>query len=203
MTEVKKRGNRLFYSHEGREIPIERIYNRVIVDELLRKRVATGFDFRDELEVEWAGHPNWYFLLSTVSLPAFDHVSVPQTVLLSEMETLPENLDEWVLKPLFSFAGLGVKINLNKTEVETARGSPDYVLQRKVDFVPTVETPHGATKVEIRVMYVWDEPQGSVPNLANCRAMTALLRMGRGKMMGVDHNRDMKWVGASAAFFLD
>jgi len=203
VTAVKKRGNRLFYSHAGREIPIERIYNRVIVDELLRKKIVTGFDFRDDLEVEWAGHPNWYFLLSKAALPAFNHVSVPQTVLLNRLETLPANLDEWVLKPLFSFAGLGVTVSPTRAEVEAVRNSPDYILQRKVNFVPTVETPHGLTKVEIRVMYIWDEPHGSVPSCANLRAMTALIRMGRGKMMGVDHNRDMKWVGASAAFFLD
>ena len=27
-----------------------------------------------------------------------------------------------------------------------------------------------------------------------------IVRMGRGRMMGVDHNRDLEWVGASAGF---
>jgi hypothetical protein len=199
--EVKKRGNQLFYDRRGREIPIKRIYNRVIVDELLRKNIEFNFDFRDELDVEWAGHPNWYFLLSKLSLPVFRHISVPETIPLQELQTLPDNLNEWVLKPLFSFAGLGVVVSPTREEVQAVLGSPDYILQRKVNFVPTVETPHGATKVEIRIMYLWDEPQNASPNADNLRAMTALIRMGRGKMMGVDHNRDMKWVGASAAFF--
>jgi hypothetical protein len=191
IAEVTKRGTKLFYKRDGREIPIERIYNRVIVDELLRKNAQTGFDLRDTVEVEWAGHPDWYFLISKFSLPYFQHTSVPETHFLDRLDSLPDDLENWVLKPLFSFAGLGVKVGPTVDDIAVVTNRSEYILQRRVQFVPTVETPHGPTKVEVRIMYLWNERLESV---------NALLRMGRGKMMGVDHNRDLEWVGASAAF---
>ena len=123
--------------------------------------IKTGFDLRDELDVEWAGHPNWYFLLSKVSLPIFSTMSACRKPFCSsELEDNCRTIwSEWVLKPLFSFAGTGVIVSPTRAEVEAVRTSPDYILQRKVNFVPTVETPYGPTKVEIRIMYVWDEPQ--------------------------------------------
>ncbi|MCU1295496.1 MAG: hypothetical protein JWP08_4346 [Bryobacterales bacterium] len=192
VSKVEKRGRKLFLD----SIPIERIYNRVIVDELVRKKVPMAFSFADELEVEWAGHPNWFFLLSKFSLPWFDHVSVPHSCFLSDLGELPENLDEYVLKPLYSFAGRGVKIAPSREEIDAIapeeRGS--YILQRKLDFVPTIETPSGMTKAEIRVMYIFD---------GELKPVTTILRTGRGKMMGVDFNKDLDWVGASAGFISD
>lgn len=191
VTEVVKEGNRLFYVEQGRRVPIERIYNRVIVDELLRKQITPAFDFRDELEVAWAGHPNWYFKISKFALPYFRHVSVPRTFFLDQVTELPEDLENWVLKPLYSFAGLGVRVGPTKAEIEAIADRSEYILQERVDFAPVIETPYGGTKAEIRVMYVWQD---------GLRAVTTLIRLGRGKMMGVDHNRDLAWVGASAAF---
>jgi len=187
ITSVEKRGDRLF--HDG--VPIERIYNRVIVDELIRKQIHTPFDYRDDLDVEWAGHPNWYFRISKFSLPFLDHVSVPRTRFLSE--GVPEDLENWVLKPLYSFAGLGVIIGPSRDDISKIEDPSQYILQQRVEFAPLVETPHGATKAEIRVMYIW---------LDDLRPVTTIIRMGRGRMMGVDHNRDMEWVGASSAFIL-
>ncbi len=185
ITRVEKRGRRLYYSG----IPIERIYNRVIVDELVRRKIETPFDYRDDLEVEWAGHPNWYFRISKFSIPFLKHACVPRTRFLSE--GVPDDLQNWVLKPLYSFAGLGVVIGPTRGEIEQVQDRSQYILQERVDFAPLVETPHGPTKAEIRMMYLWlDDP----------RAVTTIIRMGRGKMMGVDHNRDLEWVGASAAF---
>jgi hypothetical protein len=171
---------------------IERVYNRAIVDELVRKEIRTGFDFRDELDVEWAGHPNWYFRISKFSLPYLKHPSVPKTLFLHEIDKLPQDLENWVLKPLYSFAGLGVNIGPSRADIEALTDRSQYILQQRVGFAPLIETPHGPTKAEIRVMYVWlnDRPQ----------AVTTIIRMGRGKMMGVDHNRDLEWVGASAGF---
>ncbi len=190
ITQVKKEGRKLFF--DG--VPIKRIYNRVIVDELVRRDVKAGFAFTDELDVEWAGHPNWFFKLSKFSLPFFKHECVPECWFLSDIKKLPDNLDDYVLKPLYSFAGIGVKVNPTKEEVavipEDQRSQ--YLLQRKMDFVPTLETPHGPTKVEIRIMYIWDGEQ--------LKAVTTLLRTGRGKMMGVDFNKGQEWVGASAGF---
>ncbi len=190
ITHVKKEGRKLFI--DG--VPIKRIYNRVIVDELLRRDVKAGFAFSDDLDVEWAGHPNWFFKLSKFSLPFFKHECVPECWFLSDLKKLPDTFQDYVLKPLYSFAGLGVKINPSKEEVaaipEDQRSQ--YLIQRKMDFVPTLETPHGPTKVEIRIMYIWDGEQ--------LKAVTTLLRTGRGKMMGVDFNKGQEWVGASAGF---
>jgi hypothetical protein len=187
ITRLEKRGRKLF--HDG--IPIERIYNRVIVDELVRRKIATPFDYRDDLDVEWAGHPNWYFRISKFSIPFLQHPSVPRTQFLNE--GIPDDLNNWVLKPLYSFAGLGVAIGPSREEIARIEDRSQYILQERVEFAPLIETPHGPTKAEIRMMYIW---------LDDLRAVTTIIRMGRGKMMGVDHNRDMEWVGASAAFIV-
>jgi len=174
-------------------VPIHRIYNRVIFDELARTEIQSGIDFTKEYAVEWAGHPNWYNLISKFSLPYLNHACVPETRLLSDFETLPTDLDDWVLKPLFSFAGLGVVVGPTSGDIEAVADASTHVLQRRVSFVPTIDTPEGATKAEVRIMYITDTETG-VP-----MPQTALVRMGRGKQLGVDHNRDAEWVGASAA----
>jgi len=164
----------------------------VIVDELIRKQIRTPFDYRDDLDVEWAGHPNWYFRISKFSIPFLKHASVPRTHFLNE--GVPDDLRNYVLKPLYSFAGLGVVIAPTHADIAAISDPSQYILQERIDFAPLIDTPHGATKAEIRMMYIWpdDEPTP--------RAVSTIIRMGRGKMMGVDHNRDMEWVGASAAF---
>ena len=187
ITDVVKRGNRLYHG----KTPIRRVYNRAIVDELQRKQIKLGFSFRDDLDVEWAGHPNWYFRISKFSLPYFRHVSVPRTWFLHQLSELPDNLDNYVLKPLYSFAGLGVVIGPTREQV-TSVNPAHYILQERVEFAPVIRTPFGPTKAEVRIMYIW---------LNELQAVTTIIRMGRGKMMGVDQNRDMEWVGASAGFF--
>ncbi len=194
ITQVRKQGNRLFYERNGRLIPIHRIYNRVIADELARLKIETPFRFSDDLNVEWAGHPNWFFRLSKFSIPYFDHYTVPHTQFLSHVTELPNDLDNYVLKPLFSFAGLGVIVGPTREQIDAipAAQRRDYILQERMDFAPVIETPHGPTKAEVRVMYVWLDRM--VPVLT-------IIRMGRGKMMGVDHNRNMEWVGGSAGLY--
>jgi len=191
ITQVKKQGRRLLF--EG--VPIKRIYNRVIVDELIRKNIQPEFRLADDIDVEWAGHPNWFFRLSKFSLPWFRHASVPETRFLCDVDRLPENLDEYVLKPLYSFAGLGVKIGPTREEIEAipARQRHEFVLQKKLDFVATVDTPSGMTKVETRIMYIHDGNE--------LKPVTTVIRTGRGKMMGVDFNKNLDWVGASAGFY--
>jgi len=190
--EVVKRGSKLHYRADGRLIPIERIYNRTIVDELVRKNVRLPFDYRDELEVEWAGHPNWYFRISKFSLPYLKHPSVPKTWFLSEVNELPTDRENYVLKPLYSFAGAGITFGPTDEQIAAVPEEKrrDYILQERVNFARVIETPHGPTQPEIRIMYVW---QGELT------PVMALIRMGRGKMMGVDHNKDLEWVGSSAA----
>ena len=191
---LKKDGNLLYWEDAGKRIPVRRIYNRAIVDELERKGAQLGFDFRDDLDVEWAGHPNWYFRISKYSIPYLKHASVPKTWFLDQMESVPEDLENYALKPLYSFAGLGVVIAPTKEDiaaVPTERRA-QYILQERLHFEPVISTPFGGTKVEVRVMYVWVDELTPV---------LTILRMGRGLMMGVDHNRNMEWVGSSAGLF--
>jgi hypothetical protein len=196
IVDIKKEGSRLYYERDGKRVPIRRIYNRTIVDELERKGVKFGFDWRDELDVEWAGHPNWYFRISKFSIPYLRHESVPKTWFLDRLPEVPRDLENYALKPLYSFAGLGVVIAPKKEDIAAipAEKRPYYILQERLHFEPVIETPFGGTKAEVRVMYVW---------LEELTAVLTIIRMGRGLMMGVDHNKNMEWVGASAAFYLE
>jgi hypothetical protein len=200
ITKLRKQGTSLFYQRNGRDIPVHRIYNRAIVDELQRKSIQLPFDYRDDLQVEWAGHPNWYFRISKFSLPYLDHPSVPKAVFLDDwfanrnLTGLPEDRTHLLLKPLYSFAGKGIQFA--PTDADLNAIPPDdrhlYLLQERVTFEPIIDTPHGPTQAEIRIMYLW-------PDSGTLQPAIALVRLGRGLMMGVDHNRDRQWVGSSAA----
>jgi hypothetical protein len=191
------------YRREGeRLVPVHRIYNRAIVDELIRRQIHLPFDYREALDVEWAGHPNWYFHISKFSIPYLRHPAVPPAVFLSDWmegrdrDRLPADRESLILKPLFSFAGKGIEFAPSD---ELLAGIPperrcEYLLQQRVQFVPVIETPAGPTRAEIRILYLW-------PDGGDLDPVISLMRLGRGKMMGVDHNRDQEWVGGSAAFF--
>jgi hypothetical protein len=196
IVDIKKEGSGLYYERDGKRIPIRRIYNRAIVDELERKNVKLAFDWRDDLDVEWAGHPNWYFRISKFSIPSLTHASVPKTWFLDRMEEIPPDLENYALKPLYSFAGLGVVIAPRKEDIAAipAQKRPYYILQERMNFAPVIETPFGGTKAEVRVMYIW---------LDRLTPVLTIIRMGRGLMMGVDHNQNMEWVGASAGLFVE
>jgi hypothetical protein len=189
---VQQRGNRLYYERDGRLTPIERIYNRAIVDELERRSIDVPFDFRDDLQVEWAGHPNWFFRLSKFSLPYLCHRAAPASLFLDRADSVcyPER---YVLKPLYSFAGLGVIVGPTAEQIAAVPSDQrsQYLLQERVDFRPVIDTPAGAAKIEIRIMYLW---------LDELRPVNLIVRMGRGMQMGVDHNKGFEWVGASAGF---
>jgi hypothetical protein len=196
--DLKKQGRKLYYERDGKRIQVERIYNRMIIDEVIRKGVKLPFDLRDDLEVEWAGHPNWYFRISKFSIPFLKHQCVPRTWFLDELDELPADRENYLLKPLYSFAGMGIKFA--PTDEDVARIPKDrrheYIIQERISFEPVIETPPGRTQAEIRIMYVWlDSDQRPTPVLT-------LVRMGRGQMMGVDHNRNLEWVGGSAGFWV-
>lgn len=205
IADLVKQGRQLFYREKGgqRLIRIERLYNRAIVDELVRKDIRLPFDYRDELDLEWAGHPNWYFCISKFSLPFLDHPAVPYAVFLDRWfdgegrDRLPEDRRDWVLKPLYSFAGKGIQFGPADADLEAipAAERSKYLLQERVQFAPTIETPQGPTQAEVRILYCWPDGKAMCP-------MTSLVRMGRGMMMGVDHNRDRTWVGGSAALYV-
>ena len=196
IVDIKKDGSRLYYERDGRRVSIRRIYNRAIVDELERKNVNLAFDWRDDLDVEWAGHPNWYFRISKFSIPYLKHRSVPKTWFLDRLEEIPPDLENYALKPLYSFAGLGVVIAPKKEDIAAipAEKRPYYILQERMHFEPVIETPFGRTKAEVRVMYIW---------LDELTPVLTIIRMGRGLMMGVDQNKNMEWVGASAGLYLE
>jgi len=220
ITTLKPHGNRLFYSRDGRLVPIHRIYNRAIADELIARNIQLPFDLGRSWDLEWAGHPNWYFLISKFSIPWLSRSSQPHPVvppavflddflegggrlklaeagvLLPREEGAATVYDQLLLKPLFSFAGKGIQFEPSRAQMlaipREQRGS--YLLQQRMHFVPTIETPEGLTQAEIRILYVWPDSGSLTPVLS-------LVRLGRGKMMGVDHNKDLAWVGGSAAFF--
>jgi hypothetical protein len=194
VTKIKKHGRRLFYDRDGREVCIERIYNRVIFDELVRRPdLNLPFRFQDDLDVTWIGHPNWYFRISKHSLPFLktDHTS--PTFFADELPAR-ENINDYVLKPLYSFAGHGVDMEPTLQKIAALENPGEWILQRKVDYAPFVATVDGQkSKAEIRMMLVWpgNDPD---PTLVN-----NLVRMSQGKMMGVDFNIEKTWVGASIA----
>jgi hypothetical protein len=194
ITDVKKVGKFLFYEQDGKRVPILRIYNRAIVDELMRKNLKTAFQFNEDIEVEWAGHPNWFFRMSKFSTPYLRHECVPKTWFLDRVDRMPNDLENYVVKPLFSFAGLGVIINVKAEDLAAIpkEKRSQYILQERMQFEPLVETPFGANKMEVRIMYIW---------LDELQPVMTIIRMGRGLMMGVDHNRNMEWVGSSAGFY--
>ena len=194
ITDIKKVGKFLFYENDGKRTPILRIYNRAIVDEMQRKNLKTSFQLNEDIEVEWAGHPNWFFRMSKFSLPYLRHACVPKTWFLDRVDQIPKDLENYVLKPLFSFAGLGVIINLTAADLAAIpkEKRSQYILQERMRFEPVIETPFGTNQAEVRVMYIW---------LDELTPVMTIIRMGRGLMMGVDHNRNMEWVGSSSGFY--
>ena len=190
LREVIERNGKLFYRREGRELPIHRIYNRVIFDELQRKGLPDDL-FRKDLDVTWVGHPNWYFKISKWSLPFLNSPYAPPARFLSDVAELPEDLDNYVLKPLYSFAGLGVEVNPSAERLRSIKDRENFILQRKVDYAPCIETPDIHAKAEIRMMFVWKD---------RLRLINNLVRMSKGAMMGVDFNKDKTWIGASLGY---
>jgi hypothetical protein len=200
-TKLEKRGKRLFRRDSaGRELPVERIYWRIVIDELEKKGVTLPFDLRDELDVEWTPHPNWFFIWSKYSLPFLDHPAVPRTRLLSEIDPLPPDLStNYVLKPLFSFAGGGV--NVAPTEADVAAIPPAlrgaWCLQEKIAYAPALRAVDGGgVKAEMRMMYLRPDDATELTPAIN------LCRLARGPMIGVDFNRDMTWVGSSIGLWV-
>jgi len=190
ISDVVQEGRKLFYKNNGKKIPIERIYNRVIFDDLKRNDIAFSFNFKDELDVKWISHPNWFFKISKYSLPLLKGKYVPECYFLNELSDFSDDLSNYVLKPLFSFAGHGVEVDLNKNILDEIEDPENYILQKKIEYAPLIKTPDENSKVEIRMMFLWDEEPLLVNNL---------VRMSKGKMMGVDFNKNKTWVGSTLA----
>ena len=190
ISDVIKHGKVLYYKKNGKEIPIERIYNRVIFDELSRTKAKFNFDLKEELNVTWAPHPNWFYKMSKYSLPVLKGEFVPNCFYLHDLTSYPDDLENYVLKPLFSFAGLGVKIDVTRKMLDEIKDPENYILQEKVEYAPLIATPEEMAKAEIRMMFIWQDEPILVNNL---------VRQSKGKMLGVDFNKNKTWVGGSTA----
>ncbi|MBC8112304.1 MAG: hypothetical protein H7Y04_14715 [Verrucomicrobia bacterium] len=197
ISEITKEGKNLFYLKNGIKTPIHRIYNRIIFDELEKRTdLKLGFNLTDEINATWAGHPNWFFRISKFTLPFIKSEFVPETHFLHQLPELPIDLENYVLKPLYSFAGAGVKINIQRSDIEQLTDKENYILQRKVAYEPVIQaTDGGLVKTELRMLFAWHQDDEK-PTL-----LTNLARLSRGIMIGVDFNKDKTWVGGSVGFF--
>ncbi len=192
ISEIIKDRKDLYYKNEGKLVPVTKIYNRVIFDELIRKKIKYNFDLTEELNVAWVGHPNWFFKVSKFSLPLLKSRYAPECYYLQDLETYPDDINNYVLKPLYSFAGHGVEVDVTKEMLDKIKDRRNYILQKKIEYAPVIETPgNEKSKIEIRMMFIWQEKPVLVNNL---------VRMSKGKMMGVDFNKNKTWVGSSCAF---
>lgn len=196
LTQVRKSGRTLYYEKDGRKIEIRRIYNRVIFDELeTMPDLKTDFQLTDDADVEWIAHPNWFFRISKFSLPFLNSPYVPHSHFLHRLDEYPADLENYVLKPLFSFAGQGVRINVTREELDAIPRKENFLLQEKVQYHPVVQSPSGGVKVELRMMYIWPKGQPRPELVIN------LGRMSKGEMIGVRYNAHFDWVGSTIGCF--
>lgn len=198
LTELIKEGRNLFYMNDGIKTQIKRIYNRVIFDDLQQQTPEVqekGKILFEELDVEWVPHPNWFYKISKYTIPFIHHPYVPKTYFLNEVKQVPTDLENYVLKPLFSFAGQGVVIDVTQTDIDNVKDPENWILQRKVKYADVIETPDIPAKAEIRVFYFWKDGAAR-PVPAN-----NLARLSKGKMIGVRYNKDKEWVGGSFCYF--
>jgi hypothetical protein len=196
ITGLIKEGTALYYLLNGKKTRVNRIYNRLIFDELHRRDdMAGAVDITQELDVEWVPHPDWFYRISKYTLPLISHPYVPETFFLHEIKQLPRDLDNYVLKPLFSFAGQGVVIDVTIDDIERIEDPENWILQKKVNYASVIKTPLGAAKTEIRMMYLWEQGKARPVPAIN------LARISQGKMIGTRYNKDKEWVGGSIAFF--
>ncbi len=198
ITELIKEEKKLFYLNNGKKTEVKRIYNRVIFDDLFQQPQEVqekGKIFFEELEVEWCPHPAWFYRISKYTLPLIGHPYVPETFFLNEVKQLPGDLENYVLKPLFSFAGQGVVIDVTQKDIDEVKDPENWILQRKVKYADVIETPDVPAKAEIRIFYFWKDGEPR-PHPAN-----NLARLSKGKMIGVRYNKDKEWVGGSLCYF--
>ncbi len=198
ISDVKKRGRQLYYLNKGREVPIKRIYNRIIPEDIVKNpSIIKEYHLTDDVEVEWCGHPNWFFRISKHTMPYLNSPYVPESTFLSQHQQWPENLEQYVLKPLFSYASAGVKFHVTQADLDAIPVSErdDYLLQKKIKYQPVVQAPDGLIKTEIRVLCLWEE------GLARPEPVMNLARLSRGDIIGVKFNKDKTWVGGSVGFF--
>ena len=197
ISKLIKKGKELFYiDTEGLEVKVLKIYNRIIFDELIqREDLKREFDFLDEVDITWIGHPNWFYRISKYTMPLLKGKFVPKSYYLNALETIPKDLENYVLKPLYSFAGQGVQIHVTCKMIEGILNKSNFVLQEKVVYAPVIETMDKPSKCEIRMMLLHNSKTNKTEIVMN------LVRLSKGEMVGVKYNKDRTWVGASTCFF--
>jgi len=198
LTELMKEGSKIFYINNGKKTEIKRIYNRVIFDELQHLSAEVqekGKILFEDIDVEWVPHPNWFYRISKYTLPLIRHPYVPQTFYLNEVKQIPADLENYVLKPLFSFAGQGVVIDVKQEDIDKVKDPENWILQRKVKYADVIQTPDIPAKAEIRIFYFWKDGE------ARPVATNNLARLSKGKMIGVRYNKDKEWVGGTFCLF--
>lgn len=196
MTKVLKEGKKLFYMKDGIKTPIHRIYNRVIYDELVRvKDLKVNFNLNDDLDVEWITHPDWFFMISKCIMPLLEHKNIPKSYYLNDFPS-NLNLNEYVLKPLFSFAGQGINLHPDQETINSITDKHNYILQQKVQYAPLIKTNTAKnSKVELRMLYIWSDAENKLTPVIN------LTRMSKGEMINVSHQANDTWIGSSISFF--
>ncbi|HET9746150.1 MAG TPA: hypothetical protein VFP97_10570 [Chitinophagaceae bacterium] len=198
LTELIREGNTLYYMNDGKKTQIKRIYNRLIFDDLHQQSPevqAKGNILSGELDVKWIPHPNWFYRISKYTIPFIHHPYVPKTYFLDQIKQVPADLENYVLKPLFSFAGQGVVIDVSAADIENVKDPENWILQQKVRYADVIETPDVPAKAEIRIFYFWKEGAPRPVPTNN------LARLSKGKMIGVRYNKDQEWVGSSFCLF--
>ncbi len=198
ITEIIKKGRKLYYLNNGIETEVKRVYNRVIFDDLQQQTPEVqekGKVLLEDLDAEWVPHPNWFFQISKYTLPFIKNKYIPETRFLSDIKEIPADLENYVLKPLFSFAGQGVVIDVTREDIDKVTKPENWILQRKVKYADAIKTPDGPAKAEIRIFYFWKDSE------ARPVATNNLARISKGKMIGVRYNKDKSWVGGTIAFF--
>lgn len=196
LTKLIAEGKHLYYNNNGTRTLIKRIYNRLIFDDLQKQEgLGDVIDLTKDFDVEWVPHPNWFYRISKFTLPFINNPHVPKTYFLNELKQVPADLENYVLKPLFSFAGMGVVIDVTQQDIDQVKDPENWILQRKVKYADVIETPDVPAKAEIRLFYFWKH------GWARPKAVHNLARLSKGKMIGTRYNKDKEWVGGAVAFF--
>jgi hypothetical protein len=170
----------------------------MVFDELEVKKAVIPFNWNEELDLTWCSHPNWYWTWSKFALPSLTHPAVPQARFLSDITELPADLTRYVLKPLFSFAGAGVVVDVTDEDIQKIpfEQRANWVLQEKITYADAIKMPDGnGVKAEVRVMLA------RPPNGNDLIPVICLVRLSRGKMLGVDFNKGLTWVGGSVGIW--
>ncbi len=195
LTKLKAEGKKLYYDDGDKRKYIKRIYNRLIFDDLQQQEgLENIIDLSKPYDVEWVPHPNWFYRISKFTLPFIQNPYVPETYFLNEIKQ-PVDLSLYVLKPLFSFAGMGVVIDVTQDDIDKIKDPENWILQRKVYYAPIIETMDEPAKAEIRLFYFWKNEWARPVGVHN------LARLSKGKMIGTRYNKDKTWVGGTVAFF--